>query len=474
MIYNKVFLFTVIFSFSVFAQKIYHKVQQKETLYGLSKKYNISIDEIKKLNPLIENQDLSINQEIVVKNNTSNTTHLVKEKETIYGISKKYNLTVNELIQLNPILNKEELKLNQLLFISKGKLKNTQKITLNKSNSEDIHIVLMLPFNPSENKENIQKISNEFLIGSKLAIDSLSKEGKIIHLKVFDTKMNDEIITNFINEYDFKTVDAIIGPMFKKEMNLVLSLSEKSIPIFSPFSNSESLLENRNIYITKPVENSFVEKIVEDIQKNYVNEQIKIITTEKEQKSAFLIKNKFLEKYPESEIEIIFDINKLKENFQLQENKDTSTVYVLASQENKLVESSIDFLYNDLYLNQFKNFKSYSLDYLPLFDEKINLLKKMNFVYGIHQKVNLNGLSEKIILNKIKNNSCLENSKHIKYGYDVVFDVIDRMDKSGKIIDIELPKNRLSSKFEYKKENKGHINKGIKLVKLLDFKNDTF
>ncbi len=97
-----------------------HQVASKETLWGISKKYNISVDDLKKANPLLETEGLKIGQQIAIPSKDSfiaeksNQTapeiiatdvelfREVKSKETKYGISKEYGITVAELERQNP------------------------------------------------------------------------------------------------------------------------------------------------------------------------------------------------------------------------------------------------------------------------------------------------------------------------------------------------------------------------------------
>ena len=48
------------------AEKKYHTVQKGETLYGISKKYGISVEELRKLNDLSASQSLRTGQKILV------------------------------------------------------------------------------------------------------------------------------------------------------------------------------------------------------------------------------------------------------------------------------------------------------------------------------------------------------------------------------------------------------------------------
>ncbi|TDX14423.1 peptidoglycan endopeptidase [Flavobacterium sp. S87F.05.LMB.W.Kidney.N] len=101
-----------------------HEVAAKETLWGISKKYNVSVDDLKKANPLLETEGLKIGQQITIPSNSSDVVastnekprenapevistevelyREVKPKETKYGISKEYGITVAELERQNP------------------------------------------------------------------------------------------------------------------------------------------------------------------------------------------------------------------------------------------------------------------------------------------------------------------------------------------------------------------------------------
>jgi LysM repeat protein len=116
-----------------------HLVQPKETLYSLSKLYNVTIDELKAANGDLLKEGLKIGQNIKIPSsgNKQITTvtkpvevekvpvkespkvvapkvesptvetatsgyHIIEPKETKYGISKKYGMTIAELERLNP------------------------------------------------------------------------------------------------------------------------------------------------------------------------------------------------------------------------------------------------------------------------------------------------------------------------------------------------------------------------------------
>lgn len=88
-----------------------HTVQPKETLYSISRKYNLKVAVLKDLNKL-STDSIQIGQQLIVNqhqsgfkrsSNIKTGIHVVEEQETLYGIARKYNITVDELIALNQL-----------------------------------------------------------------------------------------------------------------------------------------------------------------------------------------------------------------------------------------------------------------------------------------------------------------------------------------------------------------------------------
>jgi LysM repeat protein/ABC-type branched-subunit amino acid transport system substrate-binding protein len=110
---------------------IYHIVKKGETLFGLSKQYQVSIDDITKANPdvqtglvlsqvlLIPRERLNtINQE-VKKDSGMFIFHQVKPKEGLYSISKIYNVDIRTIEELNKDVLANGLKFGSILKIPK-------------------------------------------------------------------------------------------------------------------------------------------------------------------------------------------------------------------------------------------------------------------------------------------------------------------------------------------------------------------
>jgi LysM repeat protein len=89
-----------------------HKVEPKETLYGIESKYGIADEDLKKANPDLEKLGLQIGQILVIPSATKTKAtaatpeklvyHEVLPKETKYSIAKQYGITIEDLEQKNP------------------------------------------------------------------------------------------------------------------------------------------------------------------------------------------------------------------------------------------------------------------------------------------------------------------------------------------------------------------------------------
>ncbi len=96
---------------------INYVVVSGDTLYKIANIYNVSIDTLKSLNNLTNNI-LRIGQVLKIPTNVevNYITHTVVSGDTLYGIARQYNTTVNDIKELNN-LNSNILSLGQVLKI---------------------------------------------------------------------------------------------------------------------------------------------------------------------------------------------------------------------------------------------------------------------------------------------------------------------------------------------------------------------
>ena len=77
-----------------------YTVKRGDTLYGISKQFDVPVETIKKVNNLTSNT-ITVGQVLSIPTNTNTATYTVKAGDTLYKIANQYNTTVQELIELN-------------------------------------------------------------------------------------------------------------------------------------------------------------------------------------------------------------------------------------------------------------------------------------------------------------------------------------------------------------------------------------
>ena len=168
-----------------------HIVGAKETLFGLSKQYNVAVEALQNANPILAG-GLQIGQELVIPQNAANlpkietatsskVTHQVVAKESLFSIARQYNVSVQDLESLNKSLLQNGLQIGQTIAIPNKRKTLDGKVRV--INQETIfHVV-----EPKETKFAIAKkygisidqlesqnpeIVNGLIVGNKLAINT--------------------------------------------------------------------------------------------------------------------------------------------------------------------------------------------------------------------------------------------------------------------------------------------------------------
>ena len=105
----------------LFSQNISHIVEKGDTLYSLSKKYGVSVDDLRSANA-ISGSDLYAGQKLIIpaKKNDKRVTYesyTVKAGDTLYSIAKRSEITVDELRRLNSLDSLAVLKIGQNLKV---------------------------------------------------------------------------------------------------------------------------------------------------------------------------------------------------------------------------------------------------------------------------------------------------------------------------------------------------------------------
>lgn len=107
----------------------YYTVKSGDSLWSISRKFGVTVNELKKVNNLSSNL-LSIGQNLIIpgkKNNTSSNEYVVKKGDTLYGIANKYNVSVDNLKSYNN-LSTDSLSIGQIIKIPDNKLNSNEYV----------------------------------------------------------------------------------------------------------------------------------------------------------------------------------------------------------------------------------------------------------------------------------------------------------------------------------------------------------
>lgn len=264
-----------------------HEVQKRNTLYSLAKEYNVEINEIIAVNPEVEDGlkkgmkvKIPVNK---IKSDESNTeyvvpavtnpyvTHLVQAKETLYSLSKKYEVSIDSIKGVNNGLP-EGLKVNQLINLPILKTyEDTSSVELSFDSTavkQSYEVALLLPLYLDmleETHDTTYKGSSdlykklfskaqygiEFYQGFKLAADSITKSGLNLNLKLIDTANDSAKVVEILSSKELDSVDLMVGPLYLNEFLLAADYAKANqINIVSPVKQSNKILLGNN-YVSK-------------------------------------------------------------------------------------------------------------------------------------------------------------------------------------------------------------------------------
>jgi hypothetical protein len=222
---------------------------------------------------------------VAAQNQKVREMHKVKKKETIFGISRQYGLTIQELVDANPGMNSPgyELKKDDYIVIPYPKqvvmesapvpeesTTSTQPALVAKralAGERSIRIGVMLPLHDisSDGRRMV-----EYYRGVLMACDSLKKLGISVNVHAWNTP-EDKEISSVLRDPNAKRCDFIIGPLYSKQMaQLSDFVSQHDIKLVIPFSiNASELTTNRNIFQIYQSANLFNESVIDQFMRQF-------------------------------------------------------------------------------------------------------------------------------------------------------------------------------------------------------------
>lgn len=292
---------------------IYHKLQPGETIYYLSRTYDVSENEIILSNPGIEIDNLPVGYEIAIPRREFMSEkerfddqpqdyryHKVLRGETLSSIADKYGISIRELRRENrgirfpqvgdfiripriimfdrPV---DEIPVPDSLFAEEPvvMLERPAEYTPIENLRGSLNVAVLLPFYLDENTQRTEIDSSRWVKGKRtykviykpeewifsrslgfiemyqgilIAADTLRSLGLDINLSVFDIKSDSLEITRLIRSGRLDRMDLIIGPVYSGNLSIVASYAGMfDIPVVSPvpLTNNHALRNNPSLFM---------------------------------------------------------------------------------------------------------------------------------------------------------------------------------------------------------------------------------
>jgi LysM repeat protein len=260
---------------------IVHIVEKGQTLYSITKQYNVSDDVLKKLNPELFN-GLKTGQKILIPSNKpkAEPTAVVLTTNTT---SSTLNSNLKEVVTVtNNIQKLEAADRVSASHTYKGELK------------DEYNVAFFLPFHADEanaiemeallkgeaqfpNKTNV---ALQFYEGAMLAIDSLKKLKLNAKIFVFDVDDRDSLnMLSLLKKPELLEMDLIIGPLYGSSFMPVAKFAkENGIAIVSPFTQVNKILfENPYVCKVSPSITLQIEKMAGYVVDSFQTQNIVLV-----------------------------------------------------------------------------------------------------------------------------------------------------------------------------------------------------
>ncbi|MBD3903799.1 LysM peptidoglycan-binding domain-containing protein [Chryseobacterium sp. Ch-15] len=485
-------------------------LQPKQTVYGITKQYRISETDLRKLNPELDSH-MKIGDEITlpldsikkyggnqpvattvtkpvetvtetapVNNNKTKidsgnertsignphsnqdeyATYNVEQGDTVFSIVNKFGVTIDELIALNPELSKG-LKAGMILKIRKLDAAYIKK------NGDALSVVLMLPFGYSTNETQYRAMATDFLTGAKLAIERNASAGQKLDIKIVDSG-NEASFKSSLSQINPNNTDLIIGPFFKSNVIDLLDFTKtQKIPVVAPFANSPELYNYSNLIIVETNDQTYADKIAEEVKSVYSNQKIYIVADAKKENANYL-KSSLEKNVKNAQITIVNTAAEIQLDQNMMTGQSAPVIAILTSNNDSLGEA---FSNKVIALSkEVQGIKAFSMYAVPSFDKKVDELSQASLVYLMDRKINADGNFEKEILSAYKSKYCKTPGKYAVIGFDVVNDMLTRENKKGEIFkQINKVQTQLATKFEFvkSKSNGAYVNTGFRVIRLV-------
>ncbi len=271
-----------------------HKIARGETLYSISRLYEISIDVIIEDNPSIdpialpEGGRLLIRKKMKGKSSRAESEeqwsdyksdlnlvaesdgfiyHIVEKGETIYSLAHQCGMSAKEFSELNNLsgglkagaIVKMPIDTDDVLSdqVTEEEAEPIEQIGLRSLRSnEKLKVALLLPLSQ---RNRPSRHFTEFYRGFKAGLDSVkTRTNRDIELMVYNTERNEKKVQAIIDSQEFEGTNLIVGPIYEEMLPAVIEYAEqRHIPVVSPLATIKESSSSVLFQMAPPTDNRY-------------------------------------------------------------------------------------------------------------------------------------------------------------------------------------------------------------------------
>lgn len=219
---------------------------------SIARAYNISLSELKSLNPDIQPEYIQPAQRIKVpaaqqpQEQGNYISYIVKRKDTMYSLAKTYGITIDELVAANPQLQEADSKLKKGTIL-RIPVKQPTSHAAPLAQLQDIKVAVVLPIvgNGLEYERSI-----EFYRGLLLGVEDLKNANINVEISTFNEPAPDADITPLIQTIMAGKPHVVVGPVYPTHFDAVTAIASADTKVAVPFSSKVPQVNNRpNVFV---------------------------------------------------------------------------------------------------------------------------------------------------------------------------------------------------------------------------------
>ena len=185
-------------------------------------------------------------------------SHKVKRHETVFGIARNYDITIDELLDANPEMREKgyELKKGDQIFIPysknskpavQSKTENTKQKEVAPAGPSVVRVGVMLPF-LDHSSEGTRMV--EYYRGVRAALDTLSKEGIKTEVNLWNINKDSVLTKVLAHNPSIAKQNIILGPLYTSQVHTLAEFCRKNnVALVMPFSiDADDATTNPNVF----------------------------------------------------------------------------------------------------------------------------------------------------------------------------------------------------------------------------------